>query len=343
MNELEFAFAPSPWETALQAAAPGSTFSAAHLLTLLEDEDDGESAVQLLNDKHIALDITAIPKLPATGPAAARLRAEQQWAEQGKAITALDENDPLRLYLEEIAMLPAAGDTAVLAMELASGNADVIPALTNLMLGYTVQIAKTYVGHGVLLMDLIQEASLGLWYAMQNYQGGDFEAHCLWWIRQYIAEAIMLQAFAAGGGQKLRQSLEDFRSVDEKLLSDLGRNPTVAEIAEALHISEEEAQMLSDMLENARLLQRAKQPEPEQLPQEEDQAVEDTAYFQMRQRISELLSALPEQEATLLTLRYGLEGGLPMNPRQVADRLNLTEDEVTRIETAALVKLRQQN
>ena len=153
----------------------------------------------------------------------------------------------------------------------------------------------------------------------------------------------MLQASAAGAGQRMRQALEDYRSVDEKLLGDLGRNPTVAEIAEALHISEKETQIIASMVENARLLQHAKQPEPEQLPQEEDQAVEDTAYFQMRQRISELLSVLPEDEAKLLTLRYGLEGGLPLNPAQVAQRLGLTEAEVNATETAALMKLRQQN
>ena len=343
MNELEFTFAPSPWETALENVTPGSSVSAAQLLTLLEGEEDWEDLVRFLNEKHITPDISTLPKLPNTGAAAAQLRAQQQWVQQGSALVALDSTDPLRVYLEEIAMLPAAGDPAVLAMELSGGDESVIPQLTNLMLGCVVETAKEYVGHGVLLLDLIQEASLGLWQAIGCYQDGDFKTHCMWWIRQYLAEAVMLQALVAGVGQKLRESLEDYRSADEKLLSELGRNPTAAEIAEALHITEEETNILADMLENARLLQHAKQPEPEQLPQEEDQAVEDTAYFQMRQRIAELLSVLPEQEAKLLTLRYGLEGALPMNARQVADRLGLTESEVTDIETAALMKLRKQN
>ena len=342
MNDLEFTFAPAPWETALEGLLPGDSVSAAQLLTLLEGEEDGLELVQQLNDKQITLDITSMPKQPAAGPAAAQLRAEQQWVRQGSVLTSLDSTDPLRVYLEELAMLPAAGDPAVLAMELAAGNEAVVPQLTNLMLGQAVELAKEYVDHGVLLLDLIQEASLGLWQAIGNYRDGDFTAHCIWWIRQFLAESVLLQALAAGAGQKLRQSLEDYRSVDEKLLSDLGRNPTAEEIAEALHIPVEETLVLADMLENARLLQHAKQPEPEQLPQEEDQAVEDTAYFQMRQRIAELLSALPEQEAKLLTLRYGLEGALPMNAHQVAQKLGLTEAEVTAIETAALMKLRQQ-
>lgn len=343
MNELELTFMPDPWEAALAEIPQGGSVSAAHLLTLLEGEEDGEALAQALNEKQIALDITSLPKLPDSGTAALRLRTEQQWVQQGSAVTALESTDPLRVYLEELAMLPAAGDTNVLAIELAAGNEAVIPQLTNLMLGQAVEAAKEYVGHGVLLLDLIQEASLGLWQAIGSYQSGDFEAHCMWWIRQFLAEAVLLQALSTGAGQKLRQALEDYRSVDEKLLADLGRNPTAEEIAEALHISVEETRVLADMLENARILQHAKQPKPEQLPQEEDQAVEDTAYFQMRQRISELLSVLPEQEAKLLTLRYGLEGALPMNASQVAKRLGLTEAEVTELETAALAKLRQQN
>ena len=343
MNELEFAFAPRPWESVLQDMTPGSSISAAHLLTLLEGEDDGEEAVQMLNDMHITLDISTLPKAAYTGPAALRLRTEQQLVEQGTLFSSLEENDPLRLYLEELAQLPAAGDPAMLAMRLAQGDESVAQPLADLMLSRVVEISQEYVGQGVLLLDLIQEASIGLWQAIQSYRCGDFEEHCQWWIRQLLAEAVMLQASAAGAGQRMRQALEDYRSVDEKLLGDLGRNPTVSEIAEALHISEEETQIIASMVENARLLQHAKQPEPEQLPQEEDQAVEDTAYFQMRQRISELLSILPEHEAKLLTLRYGLEGGLPLNPAQVAQQLGLTEAEVNATETAALMKLRQQN
>ena len=97
------------------------------------------------------------------------------------------------------------------------------------------------------------------------------------------------------------------------------------------------------MLENAKLLRRVKAPTQEALPQEEDQAVEDTAYFQMRQRIQGLLSALSEEDAKLLTLRYGLEGGIPMKPEQVARQLGITAQEVAAREAAALSKLRTNN
>jgi RNA polymerase primary sigma factor len=195
---------------------------------------------------------------------------------------------------------------------------------------------------GMLLLDLIQEANLGLWQGVQNGAGLS-EENCVWWIRHYLSRAVVLQAKAAGIGQKMRQAMEDYRSVDERLLSELGRNPTTEEIADALHMTVSETEAVAEMLENVQMMQRIKTPEKEEQPQEEDQAVEDTAYFQMRQRISDLLSGLEPWQAELITLRYGLEGGIPMKPEQVAQKLNMTVAEVVAAEADALSKLRTNN
>lgn len=343
MNDLEFTFEKSTWETAIEALQPGESLSAAQFLTWLEsaDETEAENALDMLAQRHITLDARGLPKFSSAGATAQRLQLEERLVKAGELPEGLEENDPLRLYLEEIAGIPAAGDVAVLAQQLADGDDSAITPLVNLMLSRVVETAKEYMGRGVYLLDLIQEASLGLWQGIQDYTGGDFEDHCMWWIRQFLAGAVTLQARSAGIGQKLRQALEDYRTVDEKLLTELGRNPTLEEIAEGLHMSPEETEVVAEMLENARLLQRVRQPEPEQLPQEEDQAVEDTAYFQMRQRIAELMSGLCQEDAQLLTLRYGLEGGLPMDAVQVATRLGMTRQEVIDREAAALAKLRQ--
>ena len=109
-----------------------------------------------------------------------------------------------------------------------------------------------------------------------------------------------------------------------------------------MHITASEAETVAGMLENVQTMHRIKTPKKEELPQEEDQAVEDTAYFQMRQRIHELLSVLPEADAKLLTLRYGLEGGVPMKPEQVAQKLGMTVEQVVAAEAAALGKLRRE-
>ena len=106
-------------------------------------------------------------------------------------------------------------------------------------------------------------------------------------------------------------------------------------------MSAEETALVKTMLDSARLLSRAKaENEPEETPEEEEQHVEDTALFQMRQRIADLLADLPEVDAKLLTLRFGLEGGLPLTPEQTGRKLGLTPEEVIAREAAALAKLR---
>ena len=345
MNDLEFIFEPSAWELTLQGLKVGDSFPAARFLALMEGEDDAETeaALQAFVDKQITLDIRGLPKLPVEGETAARLQMEENLVTQQNWAQFLEENDPLRLYLEELSQLPAAGDPDVLGVELEGGNQSVIPALSNLMLSHVIDLASDYVGKGVLLLDVIQEGSLGLLQGLQYYCGGDITQYCTWWICQYMAMAVIMQARAGGVGQKLRRAMEDYRDVDQRLLTELGRNPTIEEIAEALHMTPQQTMIVAETLETAQLLQRAKATrEPEQELQEDSQAVEDTAYFQMRQRIAELLSTLPEQDAQLLTMRYGLEGGLPMKPTQVAAKLGITPEEVTTREAAALAKLREE-
>ena len=85
---------------------------------------------------------------------------------------------------------------------------------------------------------------------------------------------------------------------------------------------------------------KAQTQEPEVQDTEEDQAVEDTAYFQTRQRIADMLSGLTEQEQKLISLRFGLEGRLPMSPEETGRKLGLTPEEVVAMEFAALIKMR---
>ena len=343
MNNLEFAFDAAPWEDLLAAA--DEAVSAAELLTALEgeSEEEFEDAMLALENRGLALDITDLPRPASVGEAALRLRQEEQLVQQGLRPDALEEGDPLRLYLEEVAMTPAFGDEQILAEEAASGSQRAMEQLTNLSLSRVIQLAEGYVGRGVLLMDLIQEGSLGLWQTIQNYESGDFAACRDRSIRLYLAKAVLTQARESGTGQKLRTALEDYRSVDERLLAELGRNPTLEEIAEAMHMSVESAATIAKMVENARLLQSAKrEPDPEEEKEAEEQAVEDTAYFQTRQRVNEMLSGLSEQEAKVISLRFGLEGGLPLSPEDTGKRLGLTSNEVVAVESAAMVKMRKQ-
>ena len=341
MSNLEFTFEESVLD--LFPEAPMSGFvSAVRFLAVMEEksEEAVEDALLELENSGIVLDISDLPKTPGIGEAAVRLRREAELVKNNTLLTALEENDPLRLYLEELASIPACGDAQLLAQECVAGKA-VQEQLLNVMLSRVVETAKELTGNGVLLLDLIQEGSLGLWQAIVNFDGGDFESYADRWIRGSMAKLITMQARANGVGQKMRQALEDYKAVDERLLSELGRNATIEEIAEQMHMSAEEAALVKCMLDNARLVSRAKaEKEPEEDPEEEEKHVEDTALFQMRQRIADLLADLPEEDATLLTLRFGLEGGRPLTPEETGRKLNLTPEEVVTKEAAALMKLR---
>ncbi len=342
MNELDFSFDNSPWELFLSGKREGDRISAAHFLTLLEQEteDAVEDAFAALDDRKLMLDVSDLPVKQYTGQAALRLRQEAEIAEKAMDVSGLNPTDPLRLYLEEIREMPRQTDEKALADRVAQGDQRAAEQLMHQGLHRVVEIVPEFVGYGVLMMDLLQEGGLALWQAIQVPEG-DYLTRRDRAIRAAMAKAVTLQARANGVGQKMRQALEDYRAVDERLLAELGRNATLEEIALELHMTPEDAETVRKVLEDARMLQQATAPKEEEAS-EEEQAVEDTAYFQMRQRISELLSVLPEEDAKLLTLRFGLEKGLPMSPEDTGKALGLTVDQVLRREAKALAMLREE-
>lgn len=341
MIDLDISFEQSPWETFLSSQGVNAVVSANQLLALLEGEDEqtAEDALNMLESMGLALNVQELPGNAGSGDTAVRLGQEIQLVKNGLNISDMDENDPLRLYLEEIALTPACGDETLLAEQAAHGDENAMLMLTNLGLSRVVQIAKEHVGCGVLLLDLIQEGSLGLWQAIGNYRDGDYASARDRMIRLYMAKAIFLQARARGVGEKLRTAMEDLRQVDERLLGELGRNPTIEELAQELHLDPEQVSAVQKMLDDAHVLLRLK-PQEEEESSEDEQAVENTAAFQSRARVLDLLADLEELDAKLLSLRFGLEGGRPLSQQEAAKILGMTQAEAGQREMAALAKLR---
>lgn len=341
MMDLNITFEDAPWETLLSTADRGSSVSAVSLLAMLEGEDEErlEDAFQTMEERGVLLEITGLPKFRGEGQTAQRLRREEQLAQSALRPEALEEGDPLRIYLEELSIIPAFGDEEILARECAAGDEDAKVNLTNLGLSRVVELARNYVGYGVLLQDLIQEGSLGLWLAVDSFRTGDYAAFRDRKIRDAMARAVARQAWSGGIGEKLRKRMADFQAADSRLLTELGRNPTLEEISAEMRITMEEAEAVGKMLQDAKLLQDQTKPRQE----EENRPVEDTAYFQMRQRITELLSVLPQEDAELLTMRFGLDRELPLSPQETAAKLGIPVETVIAREAAALGKLRQED
>jgi len=305
-------------------------------------EEEAEKALLLLEEKGVSLGVSGLPRTYGNTAATTRLQQEQKLAESGQLLEGLEKTDPLRFYMEEVQAIPQT-DWTPLVRRYAAGEDAVAQELAQLCLPMVLKQACMATGRGILLMDLIQEGNLGLWQGILHYTDGDFAEHILWWITQYLSKAIFLQARNCGVGEKLRQGMADYRDADQRLLEELGRNPTLEEIAEAIHITPQEAATYGNMISQAKLRQQVDDlQKPKEETPDDEQAVENTAYFQTRQRIAEMLSGLTEQEAKLLTLRFGLENGQPMDPQQTAQVLGMTPDEVIKLEAAALQKMRQQ-
>ena len=339
----DFVFEQAPWEAYLRSCKNGSVISGWNLISMLEDEEDDavEDAFSILTVKKLQLDLSGLPQMSAGSNTAQRLQQEREYVTGGLKTALMEETDPLRLYLEEIAAAPACGDEKLLAEQLSSGDQRAAQRLTELGLSRVVEIAAEYAGQAVLLLDLIQEGNIGLWEAISGYRGGDYAAQRDEAIRSSVLKAIVLQARSNGISQKMKKALQDYRAADKHLLTKLGRNPGLEEIAQEMHISLEQAQTIEKTMADILLLQKAeKLAAPKEETAEDELPVEDTAYFQMRQRISEMMSVLDEQEARILTMRFGLEKGLPMSAEEVAKALGITTAAVTACETAALSKLR---
>lgn len=311
-------------------------------LTAGLDGDGTEALMTRLAEAGTVFDISDMPKPGAVGQAALRLREERELVEQGGDLRKkLPRDDSLRLFLDEIASLPEP-DGAEVAAALADGLADPTP-LVNLGMKLAVRLAKEYVGYGVLLQDLIQEGNMGMWQLLTDYPGGAPETVLEHSIRQAMIRTIFAQALDSGLSERLRRAVEDYRSADERLLMELGRNPTPEEMAEHLHLSVEEVEAVRKTLENARMVDKAHvQPESDEEDEEEDQAVEDTAYYRTRETVSDLMSGLTALETELLNLRYGLNGKPPLSLEETARRLNMTTTQVTETERNALAKMRNQ-
>jgi hypothetical protein len=178
MNPIEITFDQNP-DGLFDFLQYGAEFSAARFLAMTEhwSEEELEEALLELEEKRVLLDVSDLPKPMLEGAAALRLRQEEQLVKQRQLPEGLDGNDPLRLYLEELAATPAQGDIRILAEEAAKGSDSAREKLLNLSLSRVVELAEAQVGRGVLLLDLIQEGSLGLWQSILALQPGeDFEA-----------------------------------------------------------------------------------------------------------------------------------------------------------------------
>jgi len=296
--------------------------------------------------------------------------------------TGVDEievSDPVRMYLQEIGRVPLldAQQEVELSMQMEAGRRAVeklhsgeagSPEETSILqrarregeraqqrlveanLRLVVSIAKKYVGRGMPLLDLVQEGNLGLMRAVEKFdyrKGFKFSTYASWWIRQAVTRSLADQGRTIRVPVHMVETINKLAAVQRALNQELGREPTIEEIAEDLELEPAKVSELRRIAQDPLSLESP-------LGEEEDSTlgdfVEDTeaeapvraASFKLLQEyLGVVLEELNERERQVLVMRFGLADGRIHTLEEVGRHFNVTRERIRQLETKALAKLRQ--
>ncbi len=260
-------------------------------------------------------------------------------------------DDPVKMYLKDIGRVPllSADDEIDLARRMQEGDEEAKKKLSEANLRLVVSIAKRYVGRGMLFLDLIQEGNLGLMKAVEKFdyqKGFKFSTYATWWIRQAITRAIADQARTIRIPVHMVETINKLTRVSRILLQKYGREPTPAEIAKEMNISEERVREIQKIAQDPVSLETP-------IGEEEDSHIGDfieddktvapsdsVSTTMLKETLLNVLNSLTPREEKVLRLRYGVDDGRPRTLEEVGKEFNVTRERIRQIEAKALRKLR---
>lgn len=260
-------------------------------------------------------------------------------------------DDPVRMYLKEIGQIDllTAEEEVELAKRIAEGDAQAKEQLTTANLRLVVSIAKKYSGRGLHILDLIQEGNTGLIRAVDKFdytKGNKFSTYATWWIRQAITRAIADQARTIRVPVHMVEVINKATRCNRKLVQELGREPTMEEVAAELHLPVEKIIEANRTAADTLSLDTP-------VGDEEDTTigsfVEDehtpgpadaTSDTMLAEALSNILDTLTRREAEVLRMRFGMYDGRTHTLEEVGQIFGVTRERIRQIENKAIRKLR---